>query len=155
METVLLLLIFTTSMVTLDLISGAKQRYDYTITLKTGRGLGAGTDSVFNLTFIGFEKNVTYFLDGEGSNLEAGSLDVFNFTDDILVYPINKMILQRIQKRGYDTKWYLNWLIVDVLDAGYIFSVNKWIRDDNAQGFTSFLNNCKDGFVRYQECRRL
>ena len=47
---------------------------EYIIGLKTGIGLGAGTDSLFSFTFISpFKKNVTFIVDGsQEGTLEAG-----------------------------------------------------------------------------------
>lgn len=57
-----------------DISNNCSLILEYIIGLKTGIGLGAGTDSLFSFTFISpFKKNVTFIVDGsQEGTLEAG-----------------------------------------------------------------------------------
>ncbi|XP_057314312.1 uncharacterized protein LOC130655555 [Hydractinia symbiolongicarpus] len=127
---------------------------EYNIRVKTGNGAGCGTDSSFNLTFIGADgENVTFLLDGEGEKLETSKRDDFIFNGD-KVYSIDRMNLQRVQKKGWSADWYIHWLTVEVDDTLYVFRINRWIRNDVVHHYYGTLGMCKDGFKRIQECRK-
>jgi len=103
----------------------------YKVTVKTGRGLLAGTDASFCLTTNDHNGVIDIFdINGYGSKLERNSEDVFTFEGSTDHSNIDHIKVQRISSYGFFDGWYFGWIRIEVEGSAYYSIVNKWLQDN-------------------------
>lgn len=99
----------------------------YTVSLKTGDVMGAGTDSNVYIRMVGVQGSTNEIrLKTEKHDLEQGQLDHFTlpFED---VGPLKKIII-RHDNTGFAPGWFLEWVkIRDGRGKKYHFECNEWL----------------------------
>eukprot|EP00794_Sanderia_malayensis_P007038 gene7038-7827_t len=128
----------------------------YNMHVKTGRGLGAGTDASFALQIFGSDgHNFTSTLSGVGVKLERDSLDTFKLQGEYLS-SIDHITIQRQQNSNilFDN-WFICWIKIDNGHSIFYTIVNKWLNDDEIHTLQMSLGNCGNNAIRIQKCQSL
>ena len=117
----------------------------YTVTLKTGDMMGAGTDSKVYLRMIGSLGSTDEIMLKTGKNdLERGRVDHYNIPSDN-VGPLKKIII-RHDNTGFAPGWFLDWVrIRDGKGKKYNFKCGNWLIRGEAYGNIKLLK--EDNYV--------